>query len=80
MQRFPMDVQYRGITYTKGQLVVIGNDDMVEFGKVFLTVVKNNLALHVLMRVYSAEYHPQYHIYSVQESGRHVSCGHYHDT
>lgn len=86
--KIPVDVQYHGITYKKGQFDVTRNDDSVELFEHILLVVKDYSALHFLMRVYSPEFFPHYHMYSVKNnSGRLQSlhiyglrCGHYHLT
>ena len=66
----PGDVQYNGIIYRKGQFVVTKNDDSVEFGEIILILVKDDFALHFLMRVYDGEFLSHYHMYCVKNTGR----------
>jgi len=70
----PVDVQYNGITYKKGQFVVIRNDESLEFGELILSFVKDYSALHFLMRVYRGEFLPHYHMYSVKDETRTLEC------
>ena len=74
--KIPVDVQYNGITYKKGQFVVTRNDDSVEFGELILIVVKDDSALHFLRRIYSAEFLPPYHMYSVKNDSGRLQCLH----
>lgn len=71
----PVDVQYNGIIYRKGQFVVTKNDVSVEFGEIILILIKDDIALHFLMRVNDGEFLSHYHMYSVNMSGR-LECKH----
>lgn len=65
------DVQYNGLTYRKGQFLVTKNDESVEFGELLLIFIKDDSALHFLMRVYDVEFLSYYHMYSVKnDAGR----------
>lgn len=72
----PVDVQYNGITYKKSQFVVIRNDESLEFGELILSFVKEDSALHFLMRVYHREFLPCYHMYLVKDETRRLECRH----
>lgn len=75
--RIPVDLEYKGITYRKGQFVVIKNDDSVEFGELILIFVKGDSALHFLMRAYDGEFLPYYHMYLVKKkTGGRLECRH----
>ena len=67
-------MQYNGITYRKGQFVVTKNDDSVEFGEIILILVKDDFALHFLMRVYDGEFLSHYHMYSVKKDTGRLEC------
>lgn len=70
----PVDVQYNGIIYRKGQFVVTKNDDSMEFGEIILIFVKDDFALHFLMRVYDGEFLSHYHMYSVKKDTVRLEC------
>lgn len=74
--KVPVDVQYNGITYRKGQFVVTKNDDSVEFGEIILILLKDGFALHFLMRVYDGEFLSQYHMYAIKKDTERLECRH----
>lgn len=51
-----VEMQYDGINYRKRQFVVTKNDNSVELGEIMLILVKDDLALHFLMRLYDGEF------------------------
>lgn len=75
--RIPVNLQYNRITYRKGQFVVIRNDESVDFGELILIFMRDDSALHFLMRVYDGQFLPHYHMYLVKKKiGGRLECSH----
>ena len=73
----PVDLQYNEIRDRKGQFVVIRNDESMEFGELILIFVKDDSALHFLMRMYAGQFLPHYHMYLVKKKiGGRFECRH----
>lgn len=61
------DMQYKGTMYKKGQFLVSKNDETVEFGEVLIISIKNDAEVYFVMDVHKADYHSEYHLYSVKK-------------
>lgn len=73
------DVQYKGITYKRGQFVVTRNDDLVQFGELIQVIVKDDTAVHFLLRLHATEFLPHYRMYSVKNPSEKLQCFHIND-
>lgn len=73
------NVQYKGISYKRGQFVVIRNVDWVELGEVIFLILKDNSALHFLVKVHVTEFMPHYHMFSVRNVSDRLLCLHLND-
>lgn len=68
-----VEMVYKGTAYKKGQFLVTGYTDLVEFGELVLILVKNN-TVYLLVSMYTAEFLPQYHVYSVRKDNEMIQC------
>lgn len=72
------NVQCKGITYKRGQFLVTGNEDFIQFGELILVIVKDS-ALHFLVRLHATEFLPHYHMFSVKNLSGRLQCLHIND-
>lgn len=63
----------KGTTYKKGHFLVTGSMDSIEFCKLVLVLMKNE-TIHCLVSVYTEEFLPQYHLYSVRKDNDKMQC------
>lgn len=68
-----VEIMYKGTSYKKGQFLVTGSIDSMEFGELVLILIKND-TVHFLVSVYKAELHPEYHVYSVRKDTEKMKC------
>lgn len=68
-----LEVLYKGILYKRGQFLVTGTMDYVEYGELVLMLI-NNDTVHFLVSVYRAEFLPQYHMFSVRKDNDKMEC------
>lgn len=61
------DIQYKGTQYKKGHFLVSKNDEAMEFGELLIILIKNDTEVYFVMAVHKADYHSEYHLYSVQK-------------
>lgn len=68
-----VEILYKGTSYKKGQFLVTGNIDSMQFGELVLILIKND-TVHFLMSVYTAEFLSEYHLYSVRKDNEKMQC------
>lgn len=68
------DIQYKGTMYKKGQFLVSKNDETVEFGELLIILIKNDAEVYFVMDIHKADYHPEYHLYSVKKDSVVLQC------
>lgn len=68
------DIQYKGTQYKKGHFLVSKNDEAMEFGELVLILVKNDTEVYFVMAVHKADYHSEYHLYSVKKDCAMLLC------
>lgn len=68
-----VEILYKGTSYKKGQFLITGNVDSVQFGELVLILIKND-TVHFLMSVYTAEFLSDYHLYSVRKDNEKMQC------
>lgn len=68
-----LEMMYKGTQYKKGQFLVTGDTDSVEFSEVVLILIKND-SVSFLVSMHSMEYHSQYHLYSVRKENEELRC------
>ena len=57
------DIQYKGTSYKKGHFLVSKND-----------LIKNDASVYFVVDIHRAEYHPEYHLYSVTKQSSRLQC------
>lgn len=68
-----LEMLYKGTSYKKGQFLITGSMDSVEFVELVLILIKNH-TVHFLVSVYEAEFILQYHMYSVRKNNEKMQC------
>ena len=68
-----VEIQYKGTVFKKGQLFVIRNDETVEFGELLLMFVTEE-RVHLLTRVFIADFLPEYHLYYLKNTSEKAHC------
>lgn len=68
-----VEMLYKGTSYKKGQFLVTGNADSVEFCELVLILIKND-TVYLLVSMYKAEFLTQYHVYSVRKDNEKMQC------
>ena len=68
-----VEILYKGTAYKKGQFLVTGNIDSVEFGELMFIFIKHD-TVHFLLSLYKAKFLPQYHLYSVRKDSERMQC------
>lgn len=68
------EIEYKGTLYKRGQFLVTRNVDSMEFGELLLIFLKHDTIIHFLMRVFIAEFLPDYHMYSVHKQSDTIQC------
>lgn len=64
---------YKGTSYKKGQFLITGSNDSMEFGELVLILIKND-TVHLLVSVYEAELRPDFLVYSVRKDSEKMKC------
>lgn len=59
------DIQYKGTSYKKGHFLVSESDESMEFGELLIILIQNDAAVYFVMDVHIADYHSEYHLYSL---------------
>ncbi len=68
-----VEILEKGTSYKKGQFLVTGNIDSMQFGELVLILIKND-TVHFLMSVYTSEFLSGYHLYSVRKDNEKMQC------
>ena len=68
------DIQYKGTSYKKGNFLVSRNDESMEFGELLIILIQNDAAVYFVMDVHKADYHSEYHLYSVTKQSTRLEC------
>lgn len=61
------DIQYTGTMYKKGHFLLSQNDETVDFGELLVISIKNDAEVYFVMDIHTADYHSEYHLYSVKK-------------
>lgn len=65
---------YRGTSYKKGLFLVLKNGEWTEFGELLIILIQNDAAVYFVMEMYKADYHSEYHLYTVIKQSTRVQC------
>lgn len=68
------DIQYKGTIYKKGNFLVSKNDESMEFGELLIILIKNDTEVYFVTAVHNADYHSEYHLYSVKKDCAMLLC------
>lgn len=69
-----IEVEYKGTIYKKGHFLVSKNDETMEFGELLIVLVKNDTEVYFVMTVHKADYHSEYHLFSVKKCCAMLLC------
>lgn len=50
------------------------SDDLVEFGELTLILIKDETVVHFLMRIFAADFLPQYHLHALNKETERIQC------
>lgn len=50
------------------------NDEAIEFGELLIILIKNVDTVYFVMEVHKADYHSEYHLYSVTKQNTGLQC------
>ena len=68
------NIQYKGTSYKKGNFLVSKNDESMEFGELVIILIKKEAAVYFVIDVHEADYHSEYHMYSVTKQSTRMQC------
>lgn len=68
------EIQYKGTSYKKGHFLVSKNDESMEFGELLIILIQNDAAVYFVMDIHKADYHSEYHLYSVTKQSTRLQC------
>jgi len=68
------DIVYKGTSYKKGNFLVSKNDEAIEFGELLIILIQNDDTVYFVMGVHKADYHSEYHLYSVTKQNTRLQC------
>lgn len=68
------DIVYKGTSYKKGNFLVSKNDEAIEFGELLIILIQNDDTEYFVMEVHKADYHSEYHLYSVTKRNTRLQC------
>lgn len=67
-------IVYKGTSYKKGHFLVSKNDESIEFGELLIILIHNDATVYFVMELQKADYHSEYHLYSVTKQSRRLQC------
>ncbi len=68
------DIQYKGTSDKKGHFLVSENNESIEFGELLIILIQNDAAVYFVVDIHKADYHPEYHLYSVTKQSTWLQC------
>lgn len=68
-----VEIHCQGTSYKKGQFLVTGGTDSIEFGEIVLILAKDDI-VHFVVSVHTAEFLSEYHLYTVRRDNENMKC------
>lgn len=67
------DIVYKGTSYEKW-FFVSKNDEFIEFVELLIMLIHNDDTVYFVIEIQKADYHSEYHLYSVTKQIRRLQC------
>lgn len=68
------EIHYKGTLYKKGHFLLSKNEESVEFGELVIILIQHDTTVYFVMDTHEADYHSEYHLYSVTKQNTRLLC------